>query len=380
MPSAGLNATWVDLIDVEPGDRVLLLDGGRQRARGELTARGALVSSRTSGNGRYDWICLDGVPLAERTLCDATARLAGDAGRLLIVIDNLRSPLRAADLAMRRPWGVATGRGADGLGRWLRSFDLEVLQHFVLLRSSAHPHTAMDVLAEHAVEAVTRASLSHVHGPRGVVLGQLPRLSPSTIAGLAPAWVLVSAKPGLRPEPSRVIGKIANRDSEEVKLIRGDPPALLEKRYHGAPPAAETAALRELESVGFGLAPRLVDLPDAQATLTTWLSGRPLVVQRLDDDELVTWTARAAEQLARLQRLTARPDGTVLVHGDLWLGNLLVDGDEVTGVVDWTTAHRGAPETDRLFLLESLLAIVAREHRLTPALRSRLAAAADPDA
>ena len=99
----------------------------------------------------------------------------------------------------------------------------------------------------------------------------------------------------------------------------------------------------------------------------SWLVGDPLVVEELDDDALVLWTARAARLLAHLQHLTRHPDGTVLVHGDLWLGNLLVAGEEISGVVDWTRARRGSPEIDRRFLVDSV-----HHHRPDPALRRRL--------
>ncbi len=97
------------------------------------------------------------------------------------------------------------------------------------------------------------------------------------------------------------------------------------------------------------------------------------MVDRLDDDDLVAWTARAAALLARLQELTGSADGTVLVHGDFWLGNLLVEGDRVTGLVDWGDARRGSPDVDRRFLVESL----ARRQRVEPALRARLEEARD---
>jgi aminoglycoside phosphotransferase (APT) family kinase protein len=45
---------------------------------------------------------------------------------------------------------------------------------------------------------------------------------------------------------------------------------------------------------------------------------------------------------------TAAPsfDETVLVHGDLWQGNLLYDNDQVVGVIDWEAAGAGNPGID----------------------------------
>jgi len=45
-----------------------------------------------------------------------------------------------------------------------------------------------------------------------------------------------------------------------------------------------------------------------------------------------------------LHRPTPRP--TVLVHGDLRLGNLIVDGDGLRGVLDWELSHLGSAAED----------------------------------
>jgi len=44
----------------------------------------------------------------------------------------------------------------------------------------------------------------------------------------------------------------------------------------------------------------------------------------------------------------------VLCHGDLWGGNLLVDGSRVTGVIDWTLATASEPALEIGFTLTSL--------------------------
>ena len=382
MRPAGFVPTWLDLVDIKAGDRVLLVDSGRSSVAAELAHRGAHVTDLDSrskpehGVGRYDLVCLDAVKLTAPLLTYAATQLSPEA-RLVIVVDNGISPLRAWDVMTNRPGGVAIRWSVAGLHRRLGSVGLHVEQHFALLRSSVQPVTALDVMTTSAVRAVVQGSRGHVEGLRGVLLGSLPRWSPAAVAGLAPAWLVVAGRPGRQPDPLRVVGKIANKDSAEVKVVRGDPPAVLEKRYHGAPPVAEVSALRALEDAEFALSPRLLSTPDEHTTLTTWLPGRPLRIGDLSDDALVTWVRRAAQVLARFQQLTERPDGTVLVHGDLWLGNFLVEGDDVSGVVDWTEAHRGSPETDRGFLLDSLLAALTRDDRLTERLAARLAAARD---
>ena len=49
---------------------------------------------------------------------------------------------------------------------------------------------------------------------------------------------------------------------------------------------------------------------------------------------------------ARLSGARPASDATVFVHGDLWQGNVLWDGDELTGVVDWDCAGAGPPGVD----------------------------------
>jgi aminoglycoside phosphotransferase (APT) family kinase protein len=61
-----------------------------------------------------------------------------------------------------------------------------------------------------------------------------------------------------------------------------------------------------------------------------------------------------AEAVASLDRragvLASLP--SVLGHGDLWAGNLLVEGERLTGMVDWDAWHpRAAPGTDLLHLV-----------------------------
>jgi aminoglycoside phosphotransferase (APT) family kinase protein len=50
--------------------------------------------------------------------------------------------------------------------------------------------------------------------------------------------------------------------------------------------------------------------------------------------------------LAWLRANAPTNDVTVLVHGDFKPGNLLLEGDEVSAVLDWETAHLGDPHED----------------------------------
>jgi len=59
--------------------------------------------------------------------------------------------------------------------------------------------------------------------------------------------------------------------------------------------------------------------------------------------DLVTHNRRVAEG-------ALQPSPLVFAHGDLQIGHVFVDGDEITGVIDWSEAGRG----DALFDLASL--------------------------
>ncbi len=52
----------------------------------------------------------------------------------------------------------------------------------------------------------------------------------------------------------------------------------------------------------------------------------------------------AAESV--LAALPAEPSYGTLIHGDLWMGNVLLEDDVVTGVVDWDCAGVGHPSID----------------------------------
>lgn len=372
--------TWVDLIDVRAGERVLLIDSGDRRAETSLLAARGLVTTATPRTWRreagrpFDLICLDGVGIPPDDSLRQMRDLLPSDGRLVLSLDNRASPLRTVDRRRNRSDTSPAGAGV-GLTHALRSLsraDLQVRQRFVLLRSSASPATAFDQMSPSSVQAVATATLSHVGGLRGRLVAALPRMPSTLIDRLAPAWLVIADRGVGGPDPDRIIGKVANRDSEEVKLIRGDPPNVLERCYLRRTPetAAEVAALTAAEKAGFSLAPRLVGTSQESRVAVTYLTGTPLVAAALSDAEVLHWIGRAARALGTLQQSTREADGTVLVHGDLWLGNLLVTGAEITGIVDWTSARRGGPEVDQRFLIESL-----EHHReVSDALRERIEA------
>ncbi|GAA4669886.1 phosphotransferase [Nocardioides nanhaiensis] len=374
-----LAVTWVDLLDVAPDDVVLLVPGTGD-AEQHLRRRTPHVHVVRDADAphlppRADLVCVDGVrlpPAQRRALRD---RLV-PGGRWAQVADNRLSPLRALDALRGRPGGDDARLRATPVGRRARGLDLRSVQVFALLRSTSSPVTACDLRSDTGTALTVEASLTHVGGRRGRALHALLRLPGRVmvvlLAMLTPGWLTVAhALPAPEPDPRRIVGKVANRDSVQVKLLRGDPPREIEKVYlDPAQGAAEAAALAEVGRSGFTLAAAVL-ADEGTRVRYSWLAGHPLEVAALDDEQLVDWTARAAAVLDDLQQRTRRDDGSVLVHGDFWLGNLLVDGDRLCGVLDWTDAHRGSPQTDREFLLATLLAVRPDD----PALHRRLRAA-----
>lgn len=86
------------------------------------------------------------------------------------------------------------------------------------------------------------------------------------------------------------------------------------------------------------------------------------IAARLDDEcgWLVTNGVLPAEVVTRNRRIAEaalRPWTPVFTHGDLQVDHVFVDGDEITGVIDWSDAGRG----DALFDL-AVLTLGHEEH------------------
>lgn len=160
------------------------------------------------------------------------------------------------------------------------------------------------------LEVLTRAGVLLV--PRVVARGHTSGAS----------WVVERALPGRRPR--RVTGGLARQVAAVCAAFpRGDGPPL--------------ATAEDLSGIA------------AQ------LPNRAVSVGRL-----------AAELSRQVQSLPS-----VLRHGDLWAGNLLVDRSSLSGLVDWDAAHPSAvPGTDLLQLVATELRMRAG-HELGPAFLSR---------
>lgn len=392
MASAG---AWVELLDGLEGARVLFAEHrpglAGMRVAAEAAALGFAENDEARAGFRRRWlghqpaelmvgveeqlaaegapwdvIIVDGLPTAsgrgrssslEARFRRLATGLAPD-GRLVVVADNWLSPFRAADRVVGRP----TGPSAPPL-RWItramRGAGLSVTQRFGLLRSSTDGVTAFDLDAPHTASAVLAASMVTNHHLRAGALRLLRLLAEhGTAAAVVPAWMVVfSPWPGASmPSRDRPTGRLGGRRSKESKVLRGEPPVELDKRY--SPPEGaerEAMALQTLQACGLAIAPRLLGQPGPGRLRQSWEPGRPMRPADLSPDQLRTWIARAAEMLGVIQRATKRQDGAVLVHGDYWLGNLVVDDTEVLSVLDWPDAHWGEPTEDLDHLVESLV-------------------------
>jgi Ser/Thr protein kinase RdoA (MazF antagonist) len=172
------------------------------------------------------------------------------------------------------------------------------------------------------------------------------------------------------PTAGRRTGLLALNPDKQRLVLMGEPPHAGEKYYRSSADAA-----READALGrmdrSPLVPRLLGRPTPHHVAFAWLPGQVLPVRRLAAAELVTWTERAASALAAVHaEVGGEPNFS---HGDFWLGNVLVEGDRVTGVIDWTECRDGEPAADLAYLVESLI-------KVRPDLASRrveLVAAAD---
>ena len=390
LTAAGAGA-WVELLDGLEGARVLLAEHRPGRAGMRIAREAALVGFAEPDDARagfrrawlgghpadlmvgteqrlaahggpWDVVIVDGLPAARGDSLDARLRRLGAAlaphGRLVVVADNRLSPLRAADKAVGRPAGP-TGPSLRSIESALRRTGMGVTQRFGLLRSSADGVTAFDLDAPQAASAILAASTVRTEPVRVMALGLLRRLAERRAAALAvPAWMLVAELSPGAPTPStlRPTGRLGHEESQESKVLRGEPPVELDKRCSTPDAAArEAMALRLLESCGLAIAPRLLGQPSPERLRQSWEPGTPLRPAGLGRDRIRTWVARAARTLGTIQRATERSDGSVLVHGDYWLGNLLVDGERVVSVLDWTAAHWGEPAEDLHHLVDHLV-------------------------
>src|SRR5947208_10045478 len=150
------------------------------------------------------------------------------------------------------------------------------------------------------------------------------------------------------------------------------PEILWRKRPVLAPAAVRGTALGRLQE-------------PSTASPVAWAAAGA-AVRTLHDAPLPPWPGRSVDELAsrldgeckwlvandvlpadvvrrhrRLAEAALRPWAPVFIHGDLQLDHVFVDGDEVTGIIDWSEASQG----DALFDLATLT--LAHEEHLDDA-------------
>ncbi|MEU8899890.1 phosphotransferase [Nocardia sp. NPDC048505] len=151
------------------------------------------------------------------------------------------------------------------------------------------------------------------------------------------------------------------RGDVEVAAMRAAPiptPEVLWRR----PPVLALAALR-------GRALGRLGTPPTTGPAAWAAAGAAL--RKLHDAPLPPWPGRTVDELTaelhrecdwlirnevlpadlvagnrRIAEAALRPWTPAFIHGDLQLSHVFVDGDEVTGVIDWTEAARGDPLYD----------------------------------
>jgi hypothetical protein len=142
------------------------------------------------------------------------------------------------------------------------------------------------------------------------------------------------------------IARLAQEGDRKTLVTTALPGSPMTTRYH----AWRHLATREAVRTDFRMAERW--LTQFQATATG--APEPIDMHSGVVEVLATRFAgdpqlgSAVDQLARVHRRLAgsRTPRTAL-HGDFWFGNLLVDGDEVSGVVDWESGSAfGEPVRD----------------------------------
>ncbi|MGD0254546.1 MAG: phosphotransferase [Acidimicrobiales bacterium] len=374
---------WVELLDGIQGKTALIVDDFPGLAVARLSVAGATVTVADDVAGRAQFRRVmpgaeaEVVPLASLSLpgrswdlvvfgpftsgrstadLQVAARAVSADGRLVIVTDNLLSPLRALDRLMHRPTAAT---GALSMAQAMRHANRSGFcyhQGFALLRSSLAPVAAFDVNAPAAARAVLEASATFKNRGRLVATRALARLVELGVAHwVVPAWMGILGCTPAQVDHMRVTGRIGILNSEDPsRLVRGEPPAVIDKRYRSREDAdAEWVALRELESVGVAVAPRAIERLGTTANRLSWMPGTSLNLSEMCDDALLKWMEKAGELLGMVHQATARPDGSSLVHGDFALTNCLAEGDRLVGIIDWSTATRGLPIRDLDYLVST---------------------------
>lgn len=345
---AGVSSAWADLVPVTAGDRVRL-PPELSAAERAFTDRGAVVDLGEGGGVADVVVVIDEGPES------GEASLAGVAasGRLVVLATDRRS--RLALSATQR--ALASGDGVTAV------------HTFALFPDGWSPTSAYRLDLPHIGRIVLGAAAVGAPTIRRVLLALLRRIVGWRVSQLLlPAWMIV-VHVGTPPPATAPTGRIGVAANEQGVVLLGARPDAIEKDYVDAATADRVAALhRELAEHGVNVAQRVRPGSSPTRLELDWMPGQVVDAAALDDAELAEWSARAAAVLGRIHGATGRTDGTVLTHGDYWLGALIADGDEIVGVIDWTDGRRGEPEID----IEVLSAVVHERRSLSSDDRNRI--------
>jgi aminoglycoside phosphotransferase (APT) family kinase protein len=194
-------------------------------------------------------------------------------------------------------------------------------------------------------------------------------------------WVLREPPPGIHAQSThdlareaRIVASLADSGIPVPRVIgAGVAPGgncfFVMERVRGAPleSEADAAALRPQQRRDLGLRvietlarlhtidPAAVGLSDLARKSRTPYVGRQ--IRRLSDSWDRTGGQSAHDQTwhsvrTRLDAKLPSSAPTVLVHGDFRLSNLLVQGDDITAVLDWELSTLGDPLADLAWLLD----------------------------
>ena len=347
---APTRAAWIEMLQPELAARVALCSPSPEPARrrlartnGELTVCERM--DRLPPGSTWDLVILEH-PVARSEITAACSAVA-PGGRVAVVAGNPRSPLRLAD----RLVGAGTGPSIGSLGRIRRALSSAGLVHhqvFGLLRSSLSTPTIFRTDLPAIADAVLGPALSNTGRGRRVAITSLRGLARRGQAQqVVPAWMLIASVTPLPDDSGTPTGRIGVEANARGAVVLGPGPDGVEKSYPDRRVLEATrTSLDLLAGCGFDLAPRILSQPSPDRLQLSWTGGVDIEGVRMEADELGTWLDRGGHVLGTFQRLTHRQDGTVLVHGDFWLGAMLREGERISGVIDWDDSHFGHPRVD----------------------------------
>jgi hypothetical protein len=279
-------------------------------------------------------------------------------------------------------WGRMPARGRPSAGQAVRAMRREL----ALVRLCARPPAGFHVAAVHRLPPVRRPGRIRMAIRSATMCGLVVELirdrRPRRVIDEVVRAAGATGRPRLRPSgDGSALARLHRADGRPVELR-------VARTGHRKDPRRGRAALLTLEAAGVPCVPRAVDV--GQTAGATWATESVVAgdhareLSRALLDEVVQLCARLpempgpptsirdhlrevgevfphhADALADIGGAATRWTGdlpAVLLHGDMWLNNLLVADGRLTGLIDWDTWHPGGvPGAD-------LLSLVAAEVR-----------------